>query len=338
MAAPVLLMHPSSLEHDTGGHPEQPARITAISRALEERDWLGWDRRESPAASRELLHAIHPPEYVDSIERFCAAGGGNLDLDTVASPGSFGAALHASGGAAALVDAIAGDGARIGASLHRPPGHHAEPARAMGFCLFNNVAVAARHARDAHGIERVLILDWDVHHGNGTNDIFHADPGVLFASIHQWPLYPGTGSASDEGSGDGLGYTVNLPVPGGSGDEVFGSLVEHVVVPLARAYAPGLILLSAGYDAHAEDPLAGCSVTDDGYAAMAGSMRRVAGELDVPLGIVLEGGYALGALARSVVATLEAVADEAPPAPDIPVDPAAEDARARLAARWSLGG
>jgi len=336
MTAPVLFMHPSSLEHDTGGHPEQPARITAISRALEERGWLGWDRRESPAAGRELLHAIHPPSYVDSIERFCAAGGGNLDLDTVASPGSFDAALHASGGAAALVDALLGDGVRAGASLHRPPGHHAEPARAMGFCLFNNIAVAARRARDAHGIDRVLVLDWDVHHGNGTNDIFHNDADVLFVSIHQWPLYPGTGSAADEGAGSGYGYTVNLPVPGGSGDEVFCSLVEHVVVPLARAYAPGLVLLSAGYDAHAEDPLAGCDVTDDGYAAMAASMRRIADELEVPLGVVLEGGYALGALARSTVATLEAVGDPAAPAPDLPVDPLARDARERLAERWSL--
>src|SRR5581483_7566887 len=139
---------------------------------------------------RAQLHAVHTPGHVDAIERLCAAGGGMLDLDTVASPGSFVAAEHAAGGAAALVDALAGDGVRAGASLHRPPGHHAEPARAMGFCLFNNVAVAARHARDAHGIERVLVLDWDVHHGNGTNDIFHADPGVLFVSIHEWPLYP----------------------------------------------------------------------------------------------------------------------------------------------------
>jgi acetoin utilization deacetylase AcuC-like enzyme len=331
----VLFHHPSSLEHDTGGHPEQPARITAIERALDERDWLGWERRLSPAASYELLGGVHPRAYVEAIERFCAAGGGMLDLDTVASARSFVAAAHAAGGAAALVDALLGGEAPVGASLHRPPGHHAEAARAMGFCLFNNVAVAARRARDAHGVQRVAILDWDVHHGNGTNDIFHADPSVLFLSIHQSPLYPGTGAASDTGSGAGEGFTINLPVPGGSGDEVFCSLVEHVVLPVLREYAPGLVLVSAGFDAHADDPLAGCRVTDEGFAAMAASMRRVADELEVPLGIVLEGGYALAALSRSLVATLEAAAEPAPPAPDVPPDPLAEAARARHSDRWA---
>jgi acetoin utilization deacetylase AcuC-like enzyme len=212
-----------------------------------------------------------------------------------------------------MVDELLAGGpgsAAVGASLHRPPGHHAEPARAMGFCLFNNVAVAARHALDAYGLARVLVLDWDVHHGNGTNDVFHGDPGVLFCSIHESPLYPGTGPASDVGSGAGEGYTVNMPVPGGSGDEVYCSLVEHVVVPLARAYRPELVLVSAGFDAHAEDPLASCLVTDEGFAAMAGTVRTLAGELSVPLGIVLEGGYALGALARSVVATLSVVSGD----------------------------
>jgi acetoin utilization deacetylase AcuC-like enzyme len=330
----VLFHHASSLEHDTGGHPEQPARITAIERALAERGWLDWERRESPAASHELLATVHPPEYVEGIERFCAAGGGMLDLDTVASPRSFVAAAHAAGGAAAMVDELLGRGDRAGASLHRPPGHHAEPARAMGFCLFNNVAVAARHAQLAHGVERVLILDWDVHHGNGTNDIFHEDPSVLFASIHQSPLYPGTGAASDVGAGAGAGFTINLPVEAGAGDDVFCSLVEHVVLPVAREYAPGLVLVSAGYDAHAEDPLAGCRVTEDGFAAMAASMRRLADGLEVPLGIVLEGGYALGALARSVVATLEEVASDAPPPPDVELHPEAEAALARLARYW----
>jgi acetoin utilization deacetylase AcuC-like enzyme len=330
----LLFHHASSLEHDTGGHPEQPARITAIERALAERDWLGWERRQSPAAGTEVLGTVHPADYVASIERFCAAGGGMLDLDTVASEGSFEAAAHAAGGAAALVDALLGGEAGEGAALHRPPGHHAEPARAMGFCLFNNVAVAARRARAAHGVERVAILDWDVHHGNGTNDIFHADPGVLFVSIHQWPLYPGTGSASDAGSGPGEGLTVNLPVPGGSGDDVFCSLVDHVVAPIVREYDPGLLLVSAGFDAHREDPLAGCEVTEDGYAAMAASMRRLAGELAVPLGIVLEGGYALGALSRSTVATLAAVSEVSPPAGRA-VHAEAQDARARLAGRWA---
>jgi acetoin utilization deacetylase AcuC-like enzyme len=159
-----------------------------------------------------------------------------------------------------------------------------------------------------------MILDWDVHHGNGTNDIFHASREVLFVSIHQWPLYPGTGSAADIGEGEGVGFTVNLPVPAGSDDSIYTSLVDHVAVPLARTFEPQLVLISAGYDAHRDDPLADCSVTDDGFAAMAGSMRRVCAELGSPLGAVLEGGYALGALGRSVAATLEVLGSEQPPA------------------------
>jgi acetoin utilization deacetylase AcuC-like enzyme len=335
MARPLVLRHPSSLRHDTGAHPERAARITAIERELESRDWLGFQMRESVAAQRSLVEAVHPAGYVDAIEQFCAAGGGNLDLDTVASTESFEAALQAAGGAAEVVDVVLENRAPVAASLHRPPGHHAEVARAMGFCLLNNIAVAARRAIDGHGLERVLILDWDVHHGNGTNDIFHADPQVLFVSIHQWPLYPGTGALSDEGSGPGEGFTVNLPVPGGSGDALWCSLVEHVVGPLATAFAPQLVLVSAGYDAHADDPLAGCEVTDDGYATMAGSVRRIAESLGIPLGLILEGGYDLGALSRSVARTLEVLgAPEAPPAPDLPLHPAAAAAATRLAARW----
>jgi acetoin utilization deacetylase AcuC-like enzyme len=206
----------------------------------------------------------------------------------------------------------------------------------MGFCLFNNVAVAARRARDAHGCQRVMVLDWDVHHGNGTNDIFWTDDGVLYVSIHQWPLYPGTGAPDDLGAEAGLGYSVNLPVPPGSGDETFVSLVEHLAVPLARAYEPQLFLVSAGFDAHRDDPLASCLVSDGGYAAMAGSVRRVCAELgDVPVGVVLEGGYALGALARSVAAVLDVLAaSEAPPAPDVPLSPLAAEARGRVARFW----
>lgn len=334
MPGPVLLRHPSSLEHDTGSHPESARRIVAIEHALSERDWLGWDVRLSPAASRASIEAVHPAAHVDRIAALAARGGGMIDMDTVVSAGSYTAALHAAGGAVALVDELLGaDGARAGASLHRPPGHHATADRAMGFCLFNNVAIAAQHALDACGARRVLIVDWDVHHGNGTNDIFAARDDVLFCSIHQSPLYPGTGREDDVGYGPGAGFTINLPVPGGSGNGVFTSLVEHVVRPLARAYAPDLVLVSAGYDAHADDPLAGCTVTDVGYAVMAASVRGMAGELGVPLGIVLEGGYDLGALARSVVITLEVVgAERAPVVPQVALHPLAARALERLAA------
>jgi acetoin utilization deacetylase AcuC-like enzyme len=234
-----------------------------------------------------------------------------------------------------LVDRLADGSAPAGISIARPPGHHAEAARAMGFCLFNNVAVAARRALDVHRLERVLILDWDVHHGNGTNDLFHDTDEVLFVSIHQWPLYPGTGSAADTGSGEGEGYTVNLPVPGGSGDAVFGSLVEHVAVPLARAYEPRLILISAGYDAHRDDPLADGGVTDEGYRTMTRSLRGVADELGAPVGIVLEGGYELGALSRSVAATMEELgAPGVRPGVALGVDPLAADALERLGGLW----
>ncbi len=250
------------------------------------------------------------------------------------SAGSFTAALHAAGGAVELVELLLAGAAPYAFSAHRPPGHHATRDRSMGFCLFNNVAVAAQAALD-RGCERVMIVDWDVHHGNGTNDIFHASERVLFLSIHQSPLYPGTGSSRDVGSGAGEGYTVNLPVAGGSGDPVFLSLVEHVAAPLARAFTPDLVLVSAGYDAHRDDPLADCTVSDGGFAAMTQALRYVAAELEVPLGFVLEGGYALDALARSVAATLQALGGPAPArGPEVPLVPDTLEARERLSRWW----
>jgi len=333
--AGAYVHHHSSLEHDTGAHPERIARVVAIEQELAARDWCGFERHVAPAVDPALLHAVHPPAHVEAIEALSARGGGAIDADTVTSAGSYEAALHAAGGAALLVDLLLGGAAPTGFAGLRPPGHHAEPARAMGFCLFNNVAVAARHALDAHGAGRVLILDWDVHHGNGTNAIFHATPDVLFVSIHESPLYPGTGPASDAGAGAGEGYTVNVPVPGGSGDDVWCSLVEHLVAPLGRAYHPALVLVSAGYDGHAEDPLANCRISDAGFAAMTGSVRRLGADLGVPVGFVLEGGYELSALARSVAATLEvAGAPDPPPAPDLAVHPRCAAAAARLEPWW----
>jgi acetoin utilization deacetylase AcuC-like enzyme len=335
VSSPVLLTHPSSLHHDAGaGHPERAERMRSVLAALDARGWLGWAREESPAATDAQLTAVHPAPYVARLRGFT----GRIDADTVMGPGSFAAAEHAAGGAARAVDLVLGGGAPFAASLHRPPGHHAEAARAMGFCLLNAVAVAAQHALDAHGLSRVLVLDWDVHHGNGTNDVFHATDRVLFASVHESPLYPGTGAASDIGSGRGAGHTVNLPVPGGSGDDVWCSMVEHCVVPLARAYAPELVLVSAGFDAHAEDPLASCRVSDAGFATMAGSVARLGADLGVPVALVLEGGYATGALARSLLASLEVLgaADGPPPAPELPVHALAGQAARRLTAHWPV--
>ena len=334
----VFLAHPSSLEHETGPHPEQPARISAIDRELAEREWLGFERLSSQPVDRQVLTAVHPPSYVSAIEDLAAAGGGSLDLDTIASAGSFNAALHAAGGAVRLVELLLDREVAYGFSAHRPPGHHATRTRAMGFCLFNNVAVAAQFALDARGLDRVMVLDWDVHHGNGTNEIFHSSDQVLFMSIHQSPLYPGTGPATDTGSGAGAGFTVNVPVPAGTDDAAFRSLVEHVAVPLLQSFEPQLMLISAGYDAHREDPLGSCGMTEDGFAAMTRSIRRACDATDVPLGCVLEGGYALGALARSVAATMQELKPTPPAGPGDPVElhPLAEEARGRVSRWWRL--
>jgi acetoin utilization deacetylase AcuC-like enzyme len=251
--------------------------------------------------------------------------------------GTFAAASRAAGGAVRLVDALLGGEAATGVSALRPPGHHAEAARAMGFCFFNNVAVAARRATAVHGLSRVLILDWDVHHGNGTNDIFSGDADVLFLSVHQSPLYPGTGPESDVGTGAGEGFTVNLPVPGGSGDAVYRSLVEHVGCGLIRAWEPELVLVSAGFDAHRDDPLASCRVSEAGFAGMTASLRHAAETVGAPMGLVLEGGYDLGALSGSMAALMPVLVDpQAPGAQDVDVHPLARGALDRLSPWWAL--
>jgi acetoin utilization deacetylase AcuC-like enzyme len=339
MGRPVYLSHPASLAHDTGAHPERAARITAIERELARHDWLGMERLEAPPVAVETLTAIHPARHVREIEELCrsAPPARAIDADTLVVEASYEAALRAAGGAVRLVDLLVSGEAPTGFSALRPPGHHAEPARAMGFCLFDNVAVAAQHALDAHGLDRVLVLDWDVHHGNGTNAAFHASPSVLFVSLHEWPLYPGTGPASDVGSGAGVGRTVNLPLASGAGDGLYLSLMEHVVVPLARAYAPQLVLISAGFDAHRDDPLAGMELTEAGFAALASSLRRLAAELEAPIGAVLEGGYDLNALAASTAATLRVLTAPDPPrAVDVPRVPEAQAAARRLAEHWPI--
>ena len=302
---------------------------------MERHGWFGWERIDAPQATRDQLLRVHPAEHVDFIADLSARGGGPIDMDTSAVAGTYEATLRGAGGAVALVDELLSGGERCGVSALRPPGHHAEAARAMGFCFFNNVAVAAAHARVEHGIERVLILDWDVHHGNGTNDIFHSDPSVLFCSIHEWPLYPGTGPATDVGSGAGEGFTINMPVPGGSGDGVHGSLVEHVVAPLIRGWEPRLVLVSAGFDAHRADPLATCMLSEAGFAGMTASLRRACADVGAPIGVVLEGGYSVEALAASMAALVPVLGADAVPAGDgVALHPLARDAAARLAPFW----
>ena len=333
----LYLSHPSSYLHDTGPHPENAGRLTAIEQALASADGISLERSEAPAASREQILRVHTPGQYDSLESFCAEGGGMIDADTIVVGASFEAALHAAGGAVAATDRLLAGDARAAFCALRPPGHHAERAHSMGFCLFNNVAVAAAHAIAERGVSRVLILDWDVHHGNGTEDIFAARSDVLYASIHQAPLYPGSGPASYAGDEAGEGFTLNLPVAPGSGTDEFLALIEHVVAPVAREFEPGLIAISAGYDAHRDDPLANCELDTDGYGEMTAAMRDVAAELDVPVLICLEGGYSPGALAASVVATLRALDDDGIRARE--ADPRAAQPhldRLRAEGRWAI--
>jgi acetoin utilization deacetylase AcuC-like enzyme len=307
----LFFSHPACLEHDPGeglyGHPERPGRLRAIEAALAARDWLGWERRQAPAASEEELVLVHPREHVEAIRDLCRSGGGAIDADTFATAASYEAALRSAGGACAMTRALLAGEARVGFAAGRPPGHHAEPARAMGFCLFDNVAVAAALAIAELGVERVFVLDWDVHHGNGTAEIFRRRADVLFASIHQGGIFPGSGAREDTGSGAGAGFTINLPVAAGADEEVWVTLLEEEVLPAASRFQPQLVLISAGFDAHRDDPLAECRLEASSFARMAELVRDAAEGWDAPVGAVLEGGYDLTALADSVVATMAAL-------------------------------
>jgi acetoin utilization deacetylase AcuC-like enzyme len=306
----LIFSHSSSLEHDTGAHPEAPGRLLAIEALLESADWLGWDRVQSPAVAVEVLALVHPQPYIAAIHGAALAAAADgavaLDSDTVVSAGSYQAAVHGVGGAVEMVRQLVVERRhQTGFAMHRPPGHHAPADRAMGFCLFNHIAVAARYALDILGLRRVAIIDWDVHHGNGTQDIFWSSNEVLFASIHQMPLYPGSGSAGQIGAGLGTGLTLNLPVPPGAGNAEFISRLADRIIPRVRQFTPDLVLISAGFDAHVNDPLAGCRVTEDGFVEMARLVKAIADEFQAPLGLVLEGGYDPAALAASVAATME---------------------------------
>jgi len=320
MGSPLYFSHPACLEHKTpAGHPERPGRITAIERALAQRAWLGYELREAPPASREMLVAVHSAEYVDAV-RSMSRRGGAFDPETVVSAGSYTAAAHASGAACAMVEALLGTReSQVGFCATRPPGHHANTDTTSGFCLFNHVAVATRFALDWLRSERVFIFDWDVHHGDGTNDIFRGSDAVLYASIHQSAIFPGTGPLADAGARAGAGYSLNLPVPKGSGEDAWLSLLEHVVIPAAEEFDPDLVLISAGYDAHRDDEQAGCELEASSFAEMARHIRTLGERTGAPVGAVLEGGYALDALAASVCATMKALAGEQAPdsvAPD----------------------
>jgi acetoin utilization deacetylase AcuC-like enzyme len=296
-----LITHGDCLLHDTGpGHPERPDRLRAVLARLDAAG-VGAElaRAEAREVAPDLLHAVHPAEHVRRLAAACAAGPGHVDGDTAICAASYRAALLAAGGVVDAAERV-WSGAWSNAFVAvRPPGHHAEERAALGFCLFNSVAVAAR-ALQARGARRVAILDWDVHHGNGTQHLFEDDPTVFYASLHQWPLYPGTGAANERGVGEGEGATLNLPMPPGTGDREWIAAVEAVVLPAFDAFAPDALLISAGFDAHRLDPLAACTMSGEGYAeltrlACAFAAERAGGRVVS----VLEGGYHLEALADS---------------------------------------
>jgi acetoin utilization deacetylase AcuC-like enzyme len=332
--------HPACLQHDPRvqmpEHPDTPERLVAIERVLAEHDWLGWERRAAPPAQEAELELVHSARHVQRIKELSLAGGGAIDPDTFVGEPSYRAALHAAGGACAMTRALLAGEATLGFCGARPPGHHAEPDRAMGFCLFNNVAICAELAIRELGASRVFILDWDVHHGNGTAEAFRHRSDVLFVSIHQAGIYPGTGSLSDVGSGAGEGYTINLPVPAGSEEALWLSLIEHIAIPVAEAFEPDLVLISAGFDAHRADPLAGCRLQTSSFAEMARHVRGLAGALGAPLGVVLEGGYEPVALAACVLETLAALGSDEPARSAAPEPLLTSRAAAHIGRYWPL--
>lgn len=303
----LLYRHPAFLGHDTGMHVEHPSRLLALDAELTHRSML--DDRPAPewfpATDEQVLRA-HDPGLLAALERLTVAGGGAIDPDTVVLPDSLAAARMAAGAGVDAVDRVARGETRRAFVLSRPPGHHATRTRAMGFCLLNTIAIAALHAR-ASGFDRVAIIDWDVHHGNGTQDIFEADPHVLFCSSHrfEWPFFPGTGHPSERGTGPGAGTTHNVALHAGDGDAAIATALRDVFAPAVRAFKPDLILVSAGYDAHIDDPLGGLRVTDEGFRALATMVRDLAAEATGGrLVAVLEGGYHPRSSARCIAETI----------------------------------
>jgi len=307
MARTAVVVDQEYLKHFPGeGHPERPERIRVLldlAGALDAQRFLLLPPR---AAARSELETIHGADYVRLIESTSKHNQYALDGDTITCRDSFGVSLLAVGGFLKLLDAIAAGEARNGFALVRPPGHHALRNRAMGFCLFNTMAVGADYLKRAHGAKRVLIVDWDVHHGNGTQDAFYDDPAVLFISTHQFPFYPGTGAVTEVGAGAGEGATINIPLPAGCADAEYLHAFDEIVLPAAKKFAPEWILVSAGFDPHRRDPLGGMGVTEDGFAAMAQKLFMLAEEsAGGRAAFVLEGGYDLAALRDSAAAVLE---------------------------------
>ena len=309
-----LIYDPIYLKHDTSAHVENSSRLVETVSLLEKSQLMGKLVAIPPrAASVEEVSLAHSRSHISRVQSYSSRGGGWLDGDTYASPASYEVALYAVGGALQGVDAVMTGKANHAFALVRPPGHHATSDEAMGFCLFNNIAVAAEYAKRNYKLERVLIADFDVHHGNGTQEIFYSDPKVLYFSTHQYPWYPGSGSIYEDGSGEGKGFTVNVPLPAYCGDNELLRAYKEILVPVAKRFQPQLILVSAGYDPHWADQLSLMQLTVAGFAGIVSIIKELADELcQGKLLLSLEGGYHLEALSHSIKATLEILLGKSP--------------------------
>jgi acetoin utilization deacetylase AcuC-like enzyme len=313
MSSTIVFYDAIYLDHDTGfGHPERAERLEATLQALRESGLSEKVRIMSPRdATEEEIGLVHPKKHIQRVKEMAASGGGWLDGDTPVSPRSFEAALRSAGANLDGLERIFSGDAENVFCLARPPGHHALAMRGMGFCLFNNNAIAARFAVRKFGLERIFILDWDAHHGNGLQDIFYDDRQVLYVSLHQYPHYPGTGGYGEVGGGQGEGYIVNFPLPPRCGGDVYLAAFDEVIMPIARQFEPQLVLISAGYDGHFSDPLCSMSLTSTDFADMTGRLKDLAGEFCSGRMLAsLEGGYSLPGIAASISNTIAVMAGE----------------------------
>jgi acetoin utilization deacetylase AcuC-like enzyme len=302
----ALTLVPSA-EHNLAHHPESPSRFSLLGAILRDAPQGTVTHTEPVLAPAEIVARVHPRAYLDALQAACTDGPGYLDPDTYVTPGSYEAALMAAGSTLQVLEAVMSGEAHSGFALVRPPGHHASATIPMGFCLLNNVAIAARHAQ-ARGLDRIMIVDFDVHHGNGTQAIFIEDPSVLYVSTHQWGIYPGSGALGETGEGDGVGTTVNIPLPAYSGDKTFAAIADEILRPLSRRFKPDLLLVSAGFDGHWRDPLAQFGLTSAGYYYLAAVLQSIAQDQSGGKALfVLEGGYDPLALAAGVRAVCHAL-------------------------------
>jgi acetoin utilization deacetylase AcuC-like enzyme len=311
MATLDVYYHPAFLRHETGEHPESKQRLIVAVEALQESD-LGFQWVTPGPATPEAVAKIHDASYIDIVREVAETGGGWLDGDTAISPDSYQAAMLAAGaGIAGVEKALDAGGPSF--MLVRPPGHHARAAKGMGFCLFNNIAIAAAHAVEELGLDRILIVDWDVHHGNGTNEAFYDDPRVLFFSVHESPHYPGTGMATDIGTGEGAGFSMNVPVRAGSGDGVLVAAFESLLLPVATEFQPQLVLISAGFDGQASDPLGDLRYSERSFQWMGARLLALSKDCGAPPPVgFLEGGYLPKMMSNSLVAALGGMSGREP--------------------------